>query len=243
MTNNQHTGRSRIVFALDVADVHTARHLVTLLAGRVGMFKIGLELFIKAGPAVIESVRELSGAKIFLDLKLHDIPTTVRRSMRQIAELGVDYTTVHCSGGTEMLAAAVAGGGKAVAVLGVTVLTSVRPDQGGSVDLNELVLARAAMAQKAGCAGVICSAWEVATIKQRWGKDFIGITPGIRPPHYRAGENEDQGRIMTPGRAVAQGADYLVVGRPIRDAADPGAMADAIAADIVATEGAMFSPR
>ena len=240
MTNSQHTGHSRIVFALDVADVHAARHLVTLLAGHVGMFKIGLELFIKAGPAVIETVRELSGAKIFLDLKLHDIPTTVRRSMRQIAELGVDYATAHCSGGAEMLAAAVAAGGPAVSVLGVTVLTSVTPDS--ATDLNALVLERAALAQTAGCAGVICSAWEVAAIKRQCGKSFVSITPGIRPPGYRAGNDEDQGRVMTPARAVAQGADYLVVGRPIRDAADPAAMADAIAADIVATAGAMSPP-
>jgi orotidine-5'-phosphate decarboxylase len=230
MTNINLSGHRRIVFALDVDDTVDARRLVTLLAGRVGVFKIGLELFVKAGPAIIETVRALSDAKIFLDLKLHDIPTTVRRTMRQIATLGVDFTTVHCSGGADMLAAAVAGGGRAVSVLGVTVLTSVKPESHS--ELNTLVLERAVIAHVAGCAGVICSAWEVATIKRRCGISFVGITPGIRPPDYRAGTDEDQGRIMTPGRAVAEGADFVVVGRPIRDAADPAAMADAIAADI-----------
>lgn len=217
-----------LVFALDVPGAAAAEPLVERLAGAVGMFKIGLELFVREGPAVTALVRRRGGARIFLDLKLHDIPATVRRATAAAAALGVDFVTVHCGESPAMLQAAVAGAAGRVKVLGVTVLTSVgaadleaaglRPELAG--DPGRLVLARAAMAEAAGCAGVVCAGHELGMLKRRFGDRLLAVVPGIRPA---AGEvaGDDQRRVMTPAAAVAAGADYLVVGRPIRDAADP----------------------
>jgi len=231
--------KDRIIFPLDVSHPEDARRYVRLLAGRVGLFKVGLELFIRCGPEIVREVRETGRAGVFLDLKLHDIPATVGRAMRRVAELGATFATVHCSGGTAMLAAAVAGSEGRVNVLGVTVLTSLATDDLTALgirseladDIAELAAHRAAMARRAGCAGVICSGREAAVIKARCGHGFLAVTPGIRP-RWRSPAVDDQRRVTTPAEAVRNGADYLVIGRPIRDAGDPAAAADRIADEI-----------
>jgi orotidine-5'-phosphate decarboxylase len=182
-------------------------------------------------------------AGVFLDLKLHDIPATVSRAMAGIVELGVKLVTVHCGENARMLAAAVAASGGRVGVLGITVLTSVsakdlaaagfREDL--TADLSRLVLKRAEMAKAAGCVGVVCSGLEVRAIKAVLGRDFLAVTPGIRPA-WAAGKMDDQRRVATPADALKAGSDYLVIGRPIRDAKDPRAAALRIADEIAAAE-------
>ncbi len=230
-----------IAFPLDVPSPETARSLVEQLADEVGLFKVGLELFIRSGPELVRWIAGAGSAGIFLDLKLHDIPTTVRRAMAQIADLGVFMTTVHCGEHRAMLDAAVEGAQGRVKVLGVTVLTSVSAADVGaagyrrqfSADLPALVMKKAAMARESGCAGVVCSGQEVEAIKAAYGADFLAVTPGIRPAHaVTAGD--DQRRVVTPAMAIGKGADYLVIGRPIRDAADPRRAARQIAAEIQA---------
>jgi orotidine-5'-phosphate decarboxylase len=231
--------RDYIVFPLDVPSEDDAKRLVELLAEQVGMFKVGLELFVRCGPAIVEFIHSAGSAAVFLDLKLHDIPATVSRAMAGIAELQVKLTTVHCGETPRMLQAAVAASGGRVGVLGITVLTSVSAadlaasgsadDRAG--DLSGLVLRRAQMAKAAGCAGIVCSGLEVQAVKERIGHDFLAVTPGIRPA-WAAGGADDQMRCATPAAALAAGADYLVIGRPIRDARDPRAAAIAVAAEI-----------
>jgi len=228
-----------IIFPLDVASKNEAKRYVELLSESVGMFKIGLELFIRSGPDIIKTIHSAGPAEIFLDLKLHDIPATVFRATERIALLGVQYTTVHCAENRRMLEAAVEGSRGKVGILGVTVLTSVSADDirdAGFLpefhsDPSRLVIKRAAMAQKAGCAGVVCSGQEAAAMKEKFGAEFKVVTPGIRLQGAAAAE-DDQQRITTPEQAVAAGSDYLVIGRPIRDAADPRAAALAIAEKI-----------
>jgi len=235
--------KDTIIFPLDVPSLASARRYVELLADSVGMFKVGLELFIQSGPEIINFIKTSSPAGIFLDLKLHDIPATVGRAMARVADLGVDVATVHCGETPQMLEAAVAGSSGKVGVLGVTVLTSVSSadiDAAGfakefSADMFKLVLKRAAMAKAAGCAGVVCSGQEVKMIKESLGKDFIAITPGIRPA-WDAVAQDDQQRITTPAQAIQNGSDYLVIGRPIRDAADPKEAALRIAEEIEAVK-------
>jgi len=174
-----------------------------------------------------------------LDLKLHDIPATVLRAMERIADLGVAFATVHCGETPRMLEAAVEGARGRVGILGVTVLTSVASEDIKASgfremfydDMGRLVVKRAAMAKAAGCTGIVCSGLEVKIIKEHLGRDFIAVTPGIRPEWDVTG-NHDQRRITTPGRAVSDGSDYLVIGRPIRDAKDPKAAAVRIAQEI-----------
>ena len=223
-----------IVFPLDVASEAEARRLVALLAGEVGMFKVGLELFVRCGPAIVGHIHAAGPAGVFLDLKLHDIPETVGRAMAGVADLGVRLATVHCAESPRMLAAAVAAAGR-VGVLGITVLTSVSAAEahaaGFREGLAELVMRRAAEAHAAGCAGIVCSGLEVAAVKARFGRGFLAVTPGIRPA-WAGGGKDDQARVATPAAAVAAGADHLVIGRPIRDAADPRAAARRVAEEI-----------
>jgi orotidine-5'-phosphate decarboxylase len=231
--------RDHIIFPLDVASEDEAKRLVESLSDCVGMFKVGLELFVRCGPRIVTLIHSQGSAGVFLDLKLHDIPATVARAMSAIAELKVRLTTVHCGENPRMLEAAVAASDGKVGVLGITVLTSVspadlassgsRPNAAG--DLEQLVLQRAQLARNAGCAGVVCSGLEVRAIKSRIGRDFLVVTPGIRPS-WAAGARDDQRRLVTPAEALAAGADYLVIGRPIRDAPDPRAAALRIAAEI-----------
>ena len=217
-----------IIFPLDVPTAAAARESVELLADDVGMFKVGLELFVRSGPEIVKLIQASGPAGVFLDLKLHDIPATVAGAMKVIADLGVQFATVHCGETPEMLKAAVLAAGRSVGVLGVTVLTSVSakdiqaagfsPEYSG--DISALVMKRAAMANTAGCAGIVCSGLEVKSVKAKFGRDFIAVTPGIRPLWDAQGK-DDQKRITTPAQAVQNGADYLVIGRPIRNAENP----------------------
>jgi orotidine-5'-phosphate decarboxylase len=217
-----------IIFPLDLPSVDEAKRFVELLADHVGLFKVGLELFIRSGPQIVRFINSTGAAGVFLDLKLHDIPATVSRAMAGISELGVRFATVHCGESEKMLEAAVAGGDGQVEILGVTVLTSVSAEDiktagyqpGYYQNMSELVIKKAAMARNAGCAGIVCSGLEVSVIKSRLGPDFTAVTPGIRP-QWSLERKDDQARIATPARAVRNGADYLVIGRPIRDAEDP----------------------
>ena len=217
-----------IIFPLDVQSAVDAKYYIGLLAEHVGMFKVGLELFIRSGTQVIKMIREMSEAGIFLDLKLHDIPATVSRAMESIAGLGVNFTTVHCGETTEMLKAAVTGSSGKTGVFGVTVLTSVSAfdikkagfENQYYSDISKLVLKRAETAKDAGCAGVVCSGLEAKMIKNAFGKDFLAVTPGIRPA-WSMDKKDDQQRVTTPADAIKNGSDYLVIGRPIRDAKDP----------------------
>lgn len=228
-----------LVFPLDVPTLAAAKEYIERLGGVVGMFKVGLELFTKAGPEIITFIKTATDAQIFLDLKLHDIPVTVQRAMAVIADMGVDLVTVHCADSREMLSAAVSGAGGQVGVLGVTVLTSISSDdlraagyrQEFTADINKLVLQRAALALETGCTGVVCSGLEVGNLKKRFGGDLVAVTPGIRPAWEVSG-TDDQKRVVTPAQAIAAGADFLVIGRPIRDAEDPVQAAARITAEI-----------
>ena len=228
-----------IIFPLDVPSIDAAKKYIGLLAERVGLFKVGLELFIRCGSEIIDVIHSQTDARVFLDLKLHDIPATVERAMSRIADLGVAFATVHVGETRRMLEAAVEGSGGKVGILGVTVLTSVSAKDLESAgyqpvfyeDMPHLVLQRAQQAREAGCAGVICSGHEAGQIKERFGRDFLAVTPGIRPA-WTVNPEEDQQRITTPAQAIAAGADYLVIGRPIRDSEDPRRAAVRIAEEI-----------
>jgi orotidine-5'-phosphate decarboxylase len=236
-----------IIFPLDVASDKEARRYVELLADHVGLFKVGLELFTRSGPEIIRFINSAGTAGVFLDLKLHDIPATVSRAMEGIADLGVYFATVHCGETPKMLDAAVVGSRGKVRILGVTLLTSVGAHDIESAgfraefypDLSALVLKRARMAWAAGCSGVVCSGLEAQVIKKQIGAEFITVTPGIRPS-WAVGKKDDQQRVTTPAQAVNNGSDYLVIGRPIRDAADPAEavrrVADEIQAALVRNE-------
>jgi len=234
-------GRDYIVFPLDFSSAREAKEYVKLLDGNVGMFKIGLELFIEQGPSVVQMVKQESSAKIFLDLKLHDISATVERAMARVANLGVDLVTVHCSSSFAMLKKAVQGGGGKTGVLGVTLLTDNDADILKEAGFKEnfithpkdLVIKRAKMAYDAGCKGIVCSGREAQQIKKQFGSEFLAVTPGIRPS-WSILENDDQKRITTPGQAVSFGSDLIVIGRPIRDAADPVRAAQKVIKEIEA---------
>jgi orotidine-5'-phosphate decarboxylase len=224
--------RERLIFAVDVPTRDRALELVDRLAGHVGCFKLGLELFVAAGP---ELVREVSArAPVFLDLKLHDIPATVGRAAAVAGGLGARYLTVHVDEGGRALAAAVQAAPE-TGILGVTVLTSVSEEElrssGYDLGLAELARRRAGLARQQGCRGIICSGREAAELRQVVGPQLLIVTPGIRP---RDTEAADQRRIVTPAAAIRQGADLIVVGRPIRDAADPVAAADGIVEELSA---------
>jgi orotidine-5'-phosphate decarboxylase len=228
-----------IIFPLDVPTEKAAMEYVELLSGSVGMFKVGLELFIRTGPGLIDFIKTSGNTDVFLDLKLHDIPETVFRAMEGIADLGVAFTTVHCGETPRMVEAAVSGARGRVGVLGVTVLTSVSSQDIKTAgfrkpfyeDLTRLVIERADMAKAGGCAGIVCSGQEVKIIKKTLGRDFIAVTPGIRPV-WDDVKTHDQKRVVTPAIAVKNGSDYLVIGRPIRDADNPKEAALRIAEEI-----------
>jgi orotidine-5'-phosphate decarboxylase len=225
----------RLAVALDASDREEILALARLLRGRVGVAKIGLEAFVSHGPALVAEVLGLE-VPVFLDLKLHDIPNTVERAARAAARLSASMLTVHASGGEAMLRAAVAGAAVGVpppAVLAVTVLTSLDDAALESLGIAGGAEARASawagLAQRCGCAGVVCSPREVRELRQAVGARFLLVTPGVRPAGGDAG---DQRRVATPREAVAAGADLLVVGRPITGAADPAAAAEEILADM-----------
>lgn len=234
-------GKDYIIFPLDVPTVDEAKRYVKLLSDVVGLFKVGLELFVRSGPEIIEFIHSESTVRVFLDLKLHDIPATVGRAMARIADLKVAFATVHVGETKRMLEAAVEGSSGKVGVLGVTVLTSVSTRDLKSAgyrkdiydDMQQTVIQRAQLAHAAGCAGVICSGLEAKRIKTEFGQDFLAVTPGIRPA-YTVTAKEDQQRMTTPAQAITNGSDYLVIGRPIRDAQNPKDAAKRIAEEIEA---------
>lgn len=225
--------RERLIVALDVPSVATAQALVGRLGDRVAFYKIGLELTYGGG---LELARDLiaDGKRVFLDLKLHDIPNTVTRATAQVARLGATFLTVHAYPQT-MRAARGALAGSPLQVLGVTVMTSCDDadlqEAGYAFGVRDLVAWRARQAVEAQMHGLVMSAEEVRAMRALVGPDMLLVTPGIR---MVSGEALDQKRVMTPARAIAEGADFLVVGRPITQAADPCAAADAFQADIAA---------
>lgn len=223
----------RIIVALDCPTASEALALAGRLAGHVGMFKIGLELFVSEGPSVVRALRaRVPDVDVFLDLKLHDIPNTMRGAIRSVRELGVTYLTVHAGSGVGHLAACVEEAAGKVGILAVTVLTSQDEaacrEAGHTRSPAELVEIRAAAAASAGCAGVVCSGQELARVVTA-APALARVVPGIRPAGAEVG---DQKRVMTPARAVAEGATYLVIGRPITQAADPAVAAAAIADEL-----------
>jgi len=235
---NSMTAKDRLIFPLDVPDVGEAARLVALLSDHVGVFKIGLELFVAAGPSVVERIGGVTSAGIFLDLKLHDIPETVRRAVRALpCPDRVTFLTVHCDPG--LLAAVMAEVSPPTKILAVTVLTSLDSTQLLALGIGpelaaepvKLVLRRAGLAVAAGCHGVVCSGREVGAVLRQFGDKLLTVVPGIRPDRGGGGP-DDQQRVTTPYDAVREGADYIVVGRPIRDAADPREAAARIAGEI-----------
>ena len=229
--------QNRLIFALDVPGKKEAKHYAKVLEGVVGCFKVGLELFISEGPDIVKMIQDQSAANIFLDLKLHDIPATVRGALRSAKKLGVQYITIHSTEGEEILETAQEVKGSGLEVLAVTVLTSTSASSLASLGIREdinasaLVLDRATRAQNSGCAGVVCSGEEAKLVKSKCGGDFKIVVPGIRPEWARVSD-DDQNRIATPSQAIEDGADMIVVGRPIRDANDPREAAQKIIEEI-----------
>ncbi len=223
--------RDRLIVALDVPGVADAEALIDRLGDAVTFYKIGMQLAFAGGLPLVESL-VASGRRVFLDMKLLDIDNTVEMGVRSIVGLGATLTTIHAY--PQAMEAAVRGRGEsALGLLGVSVLTSMDDDDlkqaGYAGSAEDIVEARAAAAAAVGMDGVVCSAREAARVREIVGRDMIIVTPGIRPSGSDSG---DQKRIVTPADAIGAGADYLVVGRPVSQAADPVAAADAIVGEI-----------
>jgi orotidine-5'-phosphate decarboxylase len=222
----------RLIVALDVPTAEAARAQVQALGDAVRFYKIGMELLMAPGFFELLDWLKARDRKVFVDLKFFDIPETVARAVKNLAERGADFCTIH--GNQSIMEAAAKAKSGTLKVLAVTALTSLDQgdldDLGFKCDVADLVLSRARRAIKAGCDGVVSSGLEVEKLRREAPRELICVTPGIRPVENRV--EADQKRIMTPAAAIAAGADYLVVGRPIRDAADPRAMALAIQAEI-----------
>jgi orotidine-5'-phosphate decarboxylase len=221
--------KDRLIVALDVAGKDKANRLVEELAPHVGMFKVGKELFTAEGPAVVRTIIE-AGGSVFLDLKFHDIPNTVAKAVGAAAQLGAFFVTLHLSGGRVMLeAAASALPAEGTQLLGVTVLTSHTDaslqETGASGTVSETVRRLVRLAQESGIDGVVCSPHEIALVRETAGDDLVIVTPGIRPKGSARG---DQARVTTPLEALRLGSNYIVVGRPITEAASPKDAAQAI---------------
>jgi len=231
MTKAEIATKDRLIVALDLPSVERAEAMIALLGDSVGFYKIGYQLAYAGGLPLVRKLAD-QGKKVFVDLKLHDIGNTVARGVESIAELGATFLTVHAYPQT-MKAAVEARAGTDLKILAVTVLTSYDDGDlhaaGYRLGVNDLVEARAQQAQVLGVDGLVCSAAEAPALRKVVGRQMPLVTPGIRPSGSATG---DQKRIMTPARAIAAGADYLVVGRPVVDAADPKAVAQAILAEI-----------
>ena len=235
-----HAG-SCLYCALDTSDLDTAVSFARMLRGAVGGLKLGLEFFVANGPEGVRRVIEAGGLPLFLDLKFHDIPNTAAGAVRSAVALRPAFLTVHTSGGGAMMKAAAEAahseaerlGISRPRLLGVTVLTSLSDSELGSVGQETPVAAQverlAALARESGLDGVVCSPHEIAAVRALAGPDFTIMVPGIRPASSQLG---DQKRVMTPAQAMAAGADYLVIGRPITQEKDPGAAAKKIAAEL-----------
>jgi orotidine-5'-phosphate decarboxylase len=227
--------QQRLIVALDVPTADEALSLADQLKDQCQWFKVGLELFVAAGPSIVETLAS-RGHSIFLDLKLHDIPNTVAAAVRSAGSLGAGLLTVHAAGGLAMLAAAQEAASGIIngpRLLAVTVLTSMDETQLTAIGINaapqEQVALLAKLGLEAGISGFVCSAQEVGVLRALAGPEGVLVTPGIRPV---GGEVGDQKRIATPTYALEQGASYLVVGRPITQAADPAMAAEAILLEI-----------
>ncbi len=235
--------RDKLIVALDLASADAAARVAEKLRGRAGMFKVGSELFTAEGPVLARHLLA-SGDKVFLDLKFHDIPNTVRAAAREAAQMGVSMLTVHALGGLTMMEAALEGvrsaagrgqdrGGSRPLVVAVTILTSLASEDLDAMGIagtpEDGVVRLARLAQRAGLDGVVASPREIAALRRACGPRFVIVTPGIRPA---ATASNDQARIATPESAVRAGADYLVVGRPITGAADPQAAAEAMVTEM-----------
>ncbi|HEY4959277.1 MAG TPA: orotidine-5'-phosphate decarboxylase [Terriglobales bacterium] len=227
--------RDRLIVALDVSSAAQARQIVQSIGESASTYKVGKQLFTAEGPQVVRDLVS-SGRKVFLDLKFHDIPNTVAGAVTEAAKLGVSMLTVHASGGSKMLKAAAEAAAQPPArpmVLAVTVLTSLTDADlaeigfGGEVITKVIMLG--SLARNAGCGGLVASAMETRELRRELGNDFAIVTPGVRPAGTSAG---DQARVVTPKEAIAAGATYLVVGRPILEAADPSQAAEAIVNEI-----------
>lgn len=221
-----------IAVALDAPDLETAARWAALVTPHVSTVKVGLELYLRYGPEVVASIRGASGVKIFLDLKLHDIPATVTGAARAMARLRPELLTVHAAGGPEVIRAAVEGA-PVTTIAAVTVLTSLNQatlEQIGMLGpMSDAVRRLAVLAVEAGARGLVCSPQEVAAVRAEVGPDITLITPGVRPVGSSV---HDQARTATPEEALRAGANLLVIGRPITGAPDPGAAAAAIAAPL-----------
>lgn len=225
----------RLIVALDLSSAQQARHIVQALGEAVTTYKVGKQLFTAEGPQIVRDL-VVSGRKVFLDLKFHDIPNTVAAAVKQAAELRVSMLTVHASGGSRMLRAAAEAAAQSSAkplVLGVTVLTSFSDgdlqEVGISGNVLSQVLRLGELARKAGCGGLVASAQEARELRRQLGENFEIVTPGVRPKGAAAG---DQARVLTPNEAIAAGATRLVVGRPILEAENPAAAARQIVEEI-----------
>jgi len=228
-----------IIFPLDLPTSQEAISYVETLTDHVGLFKVGLELFISEGPEILKAIRTRTDAGIFLDLKLHDIPATVQRAFMAASIHRPKFVTVHCDEGDGILKSVAEKNPGNTKILAITVLTSLNKEKLGKLgyaqeyadDVSALVLLRAKMAKAAGCQGVVCSGLEVARVRKEVGPDMVAVTPGIRPA-WSVVDKDDQKRIVTPADAIRNGSDYVVIGRPIRDAKDPGDAAKRVAEEI-----------
>ena len=229
--------RQRLIVALDVATGEAARKIVAAVGDSALAYKVGMQLYTAEGPAIVRDL-VTSGRRVFLDLKYHDIPNTVGAAVREAAQLGVSMLTVHAAGGGKMLRAATEAAKKIhpdLLVLAVTVLTSLNVEDLGTLGVrgavSDHVLRLAALALANGCKGIVASAHECEALREEFGHDFVIVTPGVRP----AGSgHDDQARVVTPSEAIAAGASYIVVGRPITEARDPAAEARAILSQLAA---------
>ena len=225
--------RERLIFARDVPEAASARRLTETLGDSVSFYKIGLEVFMSGGGFELLDWLVARGKRVFVDLKFFDVPATVASAVRNLRNRGVTFTTVH--GNQAIMEAAVEAAGD-VGILAVTVLTSLDrgdlDDLGFQCQVEELVLSRARRALAAGCAGVVSSGLEAKMLRAGVDEKLIVVTPGIRPVENRP--SDDQKRVVNVAQAFGNGADYIVVGRPIRDAADPRAAAESIQATIAA---------
>lgn len=224
--------KDRLIVALDLPSIDQARALIEKIGPAVGIYKIGLELLYAGGADLAAELAD-AGSKVFVDAKLLDIPQTVERATANIAALGASFLTVHGHDTKTLDAARKGRDGSNMSLLAVTVLTSLEQDdlnqQGIDMTPQDLALRRALFAQEAGFDGVVASGQEAGPIRRETGADFMIVTPGIRPA---GSDTQDQARVTTPAKAIAAGADYLVVGRPITQADDPLAAAEAIVAEI-----------
>jgi len=220
----------RVAVALDTDDRDTFSRWCSLFGPRVGVLKVGPRVVLRWGRSAVEEAAG-TGAEVFLDFKFHDIPSTVAGAVGAARELGVSYLTVHAGGGRRMMEAAVEAAGDEVQVLGITVLTHLAPEDLEEMDLPgraaDRILAWASAAQQAGCAGVVCSPLELASLRHRLGPELLLVSPGIR---FSDSAGDDQRRVATPSSALRSGADLMVIGRPLTRATDPEAALAALAA-------------